>query len=119
MNVENAREYCLNKKTVTEDFPFDETTLVFKVTDKIFALLSLDYPHSINLKCDPQKAIELRERYDEIKPGYHMNKQHWNTVDLTGTLNDKLIKELIDHSYTLVVNKLTKKVKEKVNSLYK
>ncbi len=119
MNIENVREYCLKKKAVTESFPFDETTLVFKVMDKIFALLSLDYPHSLNLKCDPQKAIELRERYDEIIPGYHMNKQHWNTVDLTGTLNDNLIKELIDHSYTLVVNKLTKKVKEKINSLYK
>lgn len=119
MNVENVREYCLNKKAVTESFPFNETTLVFKVADKIFALLSLDYPHSINLKCDPQKALELREYYEEIKPGYHMNKQHWNTVELTGTLNDKLIRELIDHSYDLVVDKLTKKVKEKITSLYK
>lgn len=117
MNVENVREYCLKKKAVTESFPFDDTTLVFKVVDKIFALLSLDYPHSINLKCDPQKAIELREYYDEIKPGYHMNKTHWNTVELTGTLNDKLIKELIDHSYDLVAFKLPKKIKEQLNYL--
>lgn len=117
MNVENVREHCLNKKAVTESFPFDETTLVFKVADKIFALLSLDFPHSINLKCEPQKALELREYYDEIKPGYHMNKQHWNTVELTGTLNDKLIIELIDHSYDLVVFKLPKKIKEQLNYL--
>lgn len=109
MDIEIVRKYCLNKKGVTECFPFDETTLVFKVINKIFALLNLEFPHSINLKCDPVKAIELREKYEEIKPGHHMNKKHWNTLDLTGTLKDDLVCELIDHSYELVVKGLPRK----------
>jgi predicted DNA-binding protein (MmcQ/YjbR family) len=84
---------------------------------KIFALLNLEYPHSISLKCDPVRAIELREKYEDIKPGYHMNKKHWNTLDLTGTLDDKLIQELIDHSYELVVSKLPRKTKVELDSL--
>ena len=111
MDIEIVRKYCLEKKGVTEGFPFNETALVFKVMDKMFALLNLEYPHSINLKCDPLRAIELREMYEDINPGYHMSKKHWNTLDLTGTLDDKLICELIDHSYDLVVSKLPRKTK--------
>ncbi len=107
MNIEEIREYCLSREFVSESFPFDDTALVFKVYDKMFALLSL--PDSrCNLKCDPEKAIELREEYEDIIPGWHMNKKHWNTLDLKGTLSSKLIKGLIDHSFELVVNKLPK-----------
>lgn len=117
MDIEGVRQYCIEKTMATEGFPFDETTLVFKVMGKIFALLNLEYPHSINLKCDPVRAIELREKYEDIKPGYHMNKKHWNMLDLTGTLDDKLIQELIDHSYDLVVSKLPRKTKEELDNL--
>jgi len=111
MNIEEFREYCISKKGVTESFPFGEQTLVFKVMDKIFALTGLDkHPATTNLKCDPEKAIELREEYDGlIIPGYHMNKKHWNTVELEKNLPSYLIIELIDHSYNLVVLSLTKK----------
>ena len=110
MNVEDIRNYCLSKNNVTESFPFGESTLVFKVTGKIFALLSLNYPLSVNLKCDPEKAIELREHYSEITPGFHMNKRHWNTIDAEHLLDDVLLKSLIDHSYDLVSkNRLVKR----------
>ena len=114
MDVESFRMYCLGKKAVAEAFPFDETTLVFKVGGKMFALVSLDTPElRVNLKCDPEKAIGLREEYPEhILPGYHMSKAHWNTVIPTGKVNQALFKELTDHSYQLVVNSLTKKVRE-------
>ena len=115
MDIELVREYCISKKGVTESFPFNESTLVFKVMDKIFALLNLEFPHSINLKCDPIKAVELREEYEDITPGYHMNKTHWNTLDLTGTLANRMVKELIDHSYNLVVDKLPRKTREELN----
>jgi predicted DNA-binding protein (MmcQ/YjbR family) len=112
MHVENIRDYCLAKAAVTESFPFDETTLIFKVADKVFALLNLDKKHlSINLKCNPERSLELRERYLSIKPGYHMNKTHWNTLIVEGELPKQLVEDLIDHSYNLVVSKLTKKVK--------
>ncbi len=111
MNIEEIRAYCIAKPFTTEGFPFDETTLVFKVHGKMFALLNLDAPHSINLKCDPDRAIQLREQYEEIIPGYHMNKQMWNTVNLHGFLNDELLMELIDHSYELIWNGLPKKLK--------
>ena len=114
MNIEVIREYCLNKRGVSESFPFDEDTLVFKVGGKMFALLSLEKGTSINLKCEPEKAVELRERYDEIKPGFHMNKKHWNTVLYNGSLPDNMIKELIDHSYSLVVKGLPKKVRDEI-----
>ena len=117
MDIENIREYCLRKKGVSEGFPFDEDTLVFKVMGKMFALTSLTPPLSINLKCDPERAVELREEHEEITPGYHMNKTHWNTVDLNGTLRTNFVKELIDHSYELVVNSLPKKVKEELERL--
>ena len=113
MNIEQFRDYCLTKKGVTEEFPFDEQTLVFKVLGKMFALSGLErIPHQINLKCDPEKAIELREEYDEqIYGGYHMNKRLWNTVVIEN-LPSNLIFEMIDHSYDLVVNKLPKKLRE-------
>lgn len=111
MNVEELREYCLSKKGALECFPFDEDTLVVKVGGKMFALIDLFGELSINLKCDPEKAIELREVYSAIKPGYHMNKRLWNTVHIDGTLSNTLIKELIDHSYDLVFSSLPKKIK--------
>lgn len=112
MNIEDIREYCLLKNHVTEGFPFDDTTLVFKVMNKMFALLSLKEDHSINLKCDPDKAIELRSHYDFVLPGYHMNKEHWNTVEVDGRVSEKLLKEWIDDSYNLIVESLPKKVRE-------
>ena len=118
MNVEELSEYCLSKKGTTEDFPFDEETLVFKVMGKIFALVPLErIPLQINLKCDPEFAIELRERYDGVQPGYHMNKKHWNTISIGGTIHKKLILEWIDHSYKLVVSGLKKSEKEKLREM--
>jgi len=114
MDIESVRNYCLLKTGVTEELPFDEDSPVYKVMGKIFAITSLTPPYSINLKCDPEKAIELRERYDAVSPGYHMNKIHWNTIDLSENIPPKLIKEWIDHSYDLVVNGLTKKEKDKL-----
>lgn len=114
MDPESLRAYCLSLPAVTETFPFDEQTLVFKVKDKMFALTDVDSFASINLKCDPERAIELREQHDSILPGYHMNKKHWNTVLLDGSLGDKLVKELILHSYQLVVAGLPKKLREEL-----
>jgi predicted DNA-binding protein (MmcQ/YjbR family) len=114
MNVEELREYCILKKGVTEGFPFDEVTLVFKVGGKMFALTNLDGEPSINLKCDPEKAIELREQYPAIVPGYHMNKVHWNTVFIDGSLPDKFLKNLIDLSYKLIFESLPKAKREEV-----
>jgi predicted DNA-binding protein (MmcQ/YjbR family) len=109
MNIETLREYCLSKKAVTEDFPFGETTLVFRVESKIFLLVALDAaPLQFNAKCDPEKAIELREAHNAIKPGYHMNKKHWNTIVIDGSVTTNLIKEMIDESYNLVVKSLPK-----------
>lgn len=111
MHIESFREYCLAKKAVTEGMPFGDTVLVFKVAGKMFALASLDSdPFQVNLKCDPERALELRDEYEDIIPGYHMNKLHWNSVIIgNGNLPDKLVRELIDHSYDLVVASLTKK----------
>lgn len=111
MNIEKLREYCLAKPAVSEDFPFDETTLVFKVAGKIFALTDLEGELRINLKCDPERAISLREQYPVILPGYHMNKKHWNTVIVDGSIDTSLLMELIDHSYDLVVESLPMKVR--------
>ncbi len=112
MNIEELREYCLSKIYVTEDTPFDETTLAFKVGDKIFALTNIESkPTRVNLKCDPEKAIDLRENYpDVIIPGYHMNKKHWNTI-IIEEIESSLLIELINHSYELVYNSLTKKMR--------
>jgi len=112
MNIEELRNYCLCKKAVTEGFPFDEVTLVFKVMGKIFALVNLDSDLSVNLKCLPEKAIELREHHPAVIPAYHMNKTHWNTVNIDGSIDDKLIYKWIDDSYNLIVNSLTRKQKE-------
>lgn len=112
MNIETIRTYCLEKEDAEESFPFGEETLVFKVGGKIFLLLSLDaMPTQFNAKCDPDQALELREQYDCIVPGYHMNKKHWNTVIVDGSLSASLIKSLIDASYDLVKPK-TKKLKK-------
>jgi predicted DNA-binding protein (MmcQ/YjbR family) len=111
MDIIELRTYCLSKKGAEECFPFDEVTLVFKVMGKIFALLPLDEPinQSINLKCDPELAMELRERYSCVNPGYHMNKTLWNTISLDNSVKDQLLKQWIDHSYDEVVKKLPKK----------
>lgn len=115
MNIEEFREYCLGKKSVTESFPFDETTLVFKVAGKMFALTNTYGDFSINLKCDPEKAIEMRERYPCVIPGYHMNKKHWNTVSIEGSIQDDLLHQWIDESYNLIVESLPKKLKAELN----
>ena len=112
MDIDKLRDHCLNKAGVSESFPFDDETLVFKVGSKIFCLVNLTPPLSINLKCSPEKAIEFREEYEEIKPGYHMNKKHWNTISLEGKLEDSFIEEMIDNSYLLVYDKLIKKEKD-------
>lgn len=113
MNIEELRTYCLSKKGVTEGLPFGESTLVFKVMDKIFALASIESkPLSFNLKCDPAKAEELREQYDCVRPGYHMNKKHWNTVLADGSVSRRLLEEWIDHSYALVAGSLPKKQRD-------
>jgi predicted DNA-binding protein (MmcQ/YjbR family) len=105
MDIESLREYCISKKNATESFPFGDDTLVFKTGGKIFALVNLDGDLSINLKCEPAFAIELRERYTSVIPGYHMNKTHWNTINLDGTIPDKEIFSWIDHSYERVSKK--------------
>lgn len=112
MHVEAFRTYCLAKKGVTEHFPFDEKTLVFKVMDKMFALAPLErVPAQVNLKCDPERAIALREELEDVvQPGFHTNKKHWNTV-LLAQQPQSFYEELIDHSYDLVVSKLTKKAR--------
>ena len=118
MNIEQFRNYCLSKKYVTESFPFDEVTLVFKVANKMFALSGLEHhPSTVNLKCDPEKAIELRAQYSDVIEGFHMSKKHWNTITIEGNLSNKLIEELIDHSYNLVVNGLTKKLQKELGFL--
>jgi predicted DNA-binding protein (MmcQ/YjbR family) len=114
MNIEEFYTYCLQKKGVTEHFPFDQQTLAFKVVGKIFALTDVISFNSINLKCNPEKAIELRERFLAIQPGFHMNKKHWNTVILNEDVDDQLLKELIDHSYFLVFQSLPKKIRDEV-----
>ncbi|NLJ43224.1 MAG: MmcQ/YjbR family DNA-binding protein [Bacteroidales bacterium] len=105
MNIEILREYCISKRNVTESFPFGDDTLVFKTGGRIFALVNLEGELSINLKCDPVLAIELRERYSSVIPGYHMNKKHWNTVYIDGSVPDKEVFSWIDHSYDLVLKK--------------
>lgn len=121
MNLETFYEYCLSKKGVTEHFPFDEDALVFKVGNKIFALTSLQNwevgEPGVNLKCDPERAQELRAAYLSINTGFHMNKKHWNTVMVNKEVPDVLIKDLIDHSYELVYKSLTKKIQEELTNL--
>ncbi len=118
MNIEAFREYCLSKKGVTEHFPFDEQTLVFKVMGKMFALSGLErIPAQVNLKCDPERAVQLREAHpDFIFGGYHMSKKHWNTVILENSIPPQMILDLIDHSYDLVVRGLSKKLQEELSN---
>jgi predicted DNA-binding protein (MmcQ/YjbR family) len=116
VDIEEIRDYCLKKVKVTEGFPFNETVLVFKVMDKMFLLTDLGDPSTVNLKCDPEYAIELREKHDDIVPGYHMSKKHWNTVSISGSLSKKLILSLIDHSYDQVVLSLPAKVRRELSS---
>jgi len=116
MDLETFRAYCLSLKGTSEDTPFGDDALVFKVEGKMFALADLDAFKSINLKCDPEKAIELRETYPAIGPGYHMNKKHWNTVQMNGSISDDLIKTWTLDSYHLVVKGLSKAVREKLKS---
>ena len=112
MNIEDYRDYCLSKPGTSEETPFGPETLVFKVMGKMFALTGMDSFTYINLKCDPEYAIELREQYDgSIRPGYHMNKKHWNTVSVNQDISDKMVYQLIDDSYNLIVNSLPKKDK--------
>ena len=117
MDIESFRMYCLSKKGVTEELPFDENTLVFKVMGKMFALTDIDSFKSVNLKCDPENAIELREKHPSVLPGYHMNKEHWNTVMMDSFIADKQILEWIDHSYEHVAAGLKKALKEELKSL--
>lgn len=114
MNIEDLRDYCLGKPGTTEGLPFGEQTLVFKVGEKIFLLIGLEQANRFNVKCDPERAIELREQHHEITPGFHMNKKHWNTVYLNGSLKMALIRELIDHSYELVLKSLPKNQQESI-----
>jgi len=115
MDIEEIRDYCLARADVTEGFPFGDDPLVFKVGGKIFALLNLGVEMRLSLKCDPEKAIELRERYPAVIPGYHLNKANWNTIYLDKGVNSRLIKEWIDHSYELIFESLPGKIREKIN----
>ncbi len=118
MNIEFFRDYCISKKGVTEEFPFGEDTLVFKVMGKMFAATNITKEvFRVNLKCDPERSIQLREEYEDIIPGFHMNKKHWNTIYLERDLPSKLKTELIDHSYDLVVASLRKADKESLKNL--
>lgn len=110
MNLEYLREYCLKKPGVEESLPFGQETLVFKVMGKLFLLTNLESFGSVNLKCTPELATELRERYPAVKPGYHMNKKHWNTILIDGSINDEKILDWVDLSYRLVVDNLPKKL---------
>ncbi len=117
MDLETIREYCLKKKGVTESLPFDDVSPVYKVMSKIFLIASITTPVSINVKCNPEKAVELRERYDAVTPGYHMNKMHWNTILIDNSIRGKLILEWIDDSYNLVVSSLKKFEREKLKMM--
>lgn len=118
MDIQHYVDFCLSKNGVTEHFPFDEDTLVFKVGGKMFALSSLSGwekgTPSANLKCDPGRAEELRSEYDGIRPGYHMSKVHWNTVSINADVPDAMVRELIRHSYELVLKSLPKKVQSEI-----
>ncbi|HEV7332551.1 MAG TPA: MmcQ/YjbR family DNA-binding protein [Flavisolibacter sp.] len=116
MNIETLQQYCLSKKGVTEETPFGPDNLVYKVGGKMFLLASLDtIPLQFNAKCDPEEAIQLRDQYPSVLPGYHMNKKHWNTIIVDGSVSDKLLQQWIDASYDLVVASLPKKIKEEIS----
>lgn len=115
MNIEDFREFCISKTGVTESFPFDDKTLVFKVGGKIFTLIDVENFRFANLKCDPERAEELRDQFNGINPGYHMNKKHWNSVYVNSDVPDNLFYDLIAHSYELIFNSLSVKVKESLS----
>lgn len=117
MNIEELRDHCLAKPGATEGFPFGEDTLVFKVGGKIFLITGLDQGDRFNVKCDPELAVELRERYTEVQPGYHMNKKMWNTVFMTGSLTHKQLLDMIDHSYDLIIKSLPKKTQAEITGV--
>ena len=117
MNIEELRDYCLQKPGVTEGFPFGEDTLVFKVAGKLFLLIGLESGNRFNVKCEPELAVDLRERYTEVQPGYHMNKKMWNTVYMDGSLTRKQLCEMIDHSYDQVILGLPKKLQAELEAL--
>jgi predicted DNA-binding protein (MmcQ/YjbR family) len=118
MNVEELREYCISKRGATESTPFDDVTLVFKVGGKMFALIPLDENElSINLKCEPERALALREKYAAVRPGYHMNKMHWNTVMVDGSIGKSDLLQMVDHSYDLIVGSLTRKQQEALREM--
>ena len=123
MNLDYFYDYCLSKKGVTEHFPFNEDALVLKIGGKMFLLSSLSSWENgspqVNLKCDPERAQELRAEYDGVQPGYHMSKIHWNTIRINEDVSDPLVKELIDHSYELVFSSLPNKIKNDINSAIK
>lgn len=114
MDLNSILEFCAKLKGTEETFPFDKTTLVFKVMNKMYALIDIHEANTINLKCDPEMAIELRERYEEITPGWHMNKTHWNTVNLRGNLKEAHVQEMIVNSYDLIVKSLPKKLRDEL-----
>ena len=114
MTFTEIEQYILSKHEITYDYPFDEEVRVYRIFNKIFALIIAELPLKINLKCDPIYALELRSLYKNIEAGYHMNKKHWNTVETNGDVDDELLKELIDHSFDMVVAKLTKKQQEMI-----
>jgi predicted DNA-binding protein (MmcQ/YjbR family) len=115
MDLDNFRKYCLDKKGVTESQPFGDSVIVYKVMGKMFALANFEIPMNITLRCTPERSVELREEYEEIIPGYHMNKTNWNTITCSGKISAKLIKELTDLSYELIVAGLKKSDKEKLS----
>ncbi len=117
MNIEEFREFCLSLKGTTDSLPFGDNTLVIKVMDKMFALADINDFVSINVKCDPEKAVELREKYSSVTAGYHMNKKHWNTIEMNSELTDAEIKHWIQHSYDLIVSKLSKSEKKLLDEL--
>jgi predicted DNA-binding protein (MmcQ/YjbR family) len=117
MNIEEFRDYCLSFPGVSEEFPFDSSTLVYKVMGKMFVLTGVDSFASFNIKADPEYNIELRELYSGIKPGYHMNKKHWSTVDTDGSVENELMYKLLKDSYDLVVSGLTRKLKAELEGL--
>ena len=117
MDIEAAREYCLSKKATTEDTPFGEDVLVIRVMGKMFLCINLNTPDRITMKCDPEYALELRERYNAIEGAWHFNKKYWNQVFLDGDADDRLIKHLMDHSYEEVINKFTKKMRNEYEAL--
>lgn len=117
MDIETIRDYCIVKKATTEEFPFDEVTLVFKVMGKMYACIGLDDAEWLTLKCDPDYALELRERYSGIEGAFHFHKKYWNQIALKGDVDDKLILKLIDHSYEEVLKKFTRKFKKEYDEL--